>query len=235
MGIASAQAPAPNAQSGTADQAGITGGWQNGDSPNGVGYGLGEMMRRWIVDGEMLGRRMMGGTFGPGTMGPGMAGWQNGATAAPGAGYGQAGGMMGRGMMGGVAGTGQSPMGSAGNAMLSLMAGVSPMHADVEQLLGMSQPDLYHQMAAGQSLAQIAAAKGVTETQLMDGMLAGRRAAFDQAVAAGRMTRGQADAMLGYLQTNLQTMVDTPGMGLGTGGWGMMWSTQPGQPSQSGK
>lgn len=157
---------------------------------------------------------MGGGTKGGGMMGGRMMGS----------------GTMSGGMMGGAAGTVQGHMGIAGDDMISMMAGVTPMHDDVEKMLDMTHQDLYNQMAAGKSLAQIAAEKGVTEQQLVDGIMAGRKAALDEAVAAGRMTRNQADAMLGYMQNNLKTMVNTPGMGLGT-----MWDTQPSQPGQSGR
>ncbi len=107
----------------------------------------------------------------------------------------------------------------------SMMYGLTPMHDDVARYLGMTNQELYDQMAAGMSMVQIAAQKGITEQQLMDAMIAGRWAAYDQAVKAGRMTQAQADAMLQNMKSNLKNMINS--QGYGSSGWGMMWEGQP--------
>lgn len=147
-------------------------------------------------------------------------------------GMGMHGGMMGGrmgGMMGmrggGHHGTQMMNGGFFGMNYESMMYGVTPMHDDVARYMGMTTQDLYNQMAAGMSMVQIAAQRGITEQQLMDTMMAGRRAAYDQAIKAGRMTQAQADAMLQNMNSNLKNMVN--GQGFGSSGWGMMWDYQP--------
>lgn len=105
-----------------------------------------------------------------------------------------------------------------------MMTGMTPMHDDVAMQLGMSIEELYHQMAIGKSMVQLAAEKGITEQQLMDGIMAGRKAAFSQAVDAGHMTQVQADSMLINIENNLKMMIN--GQGTGSTGWGMMWGTK---------
>lgn len=101
--------------------------------------------------------------------------------------------------------------------------GVTQMQDDVSWYLGLRSQDLYIQMASGKSLVEIAAEKGITEQQLIDSVMTGRRVAFDQAVKAGYMTRIYADSMLQNLNSNLKLMVTDHGYG--SSGWSMMWET----------
>ncbi len=103
-------------------------------------------------------------------------------------------------------------------------ASATPMADDIARYLSMTTQDLYNQMVSGKSLVQIAAEKGVTEQQLMDSIMAGQRAAFDQAVKEGRMTQIYADTMLQNINSDLKIMVN--GQGKGSSGWDMMWDTQ---------
>ena len=93
-----------------------------------------------------------------------------------------------------------------------MMGGGDPMNESA-QLLGMTDQDLYNQMMNGKSVVQIAAEKGVTEQQLIDSMMATRRAAYDQAVQQGQMTRLYADTMLMMINNNLKMMINIPGNG----------------------
>ena len=165
--------------------------------PNAQGMGMG-------MHGKMMGG-MMGGMRGQ---------------------MGMRGGMRG-GMNGGAAMQWQMDMSGTGGFSMNheMMFGVTPMHDDVAMQLGMTTQDLYNHMASGKSMVQIAAEKGITEQQLMDNIMAGRRAAYSQAVKDGHMTQPQADAMLQSLNNNLKTMVN--GQGTGASGWSMMWDTQP--------
>lgn len=149
---------------------------------------------------------------------------------------GMMGGMRGRmgmhgGMQGGMHGSAtmqmQMDMSNTGGFSMNheMMFGVAPMHDDVAMQLGMTTQDLYNHMASGKSMVQLAAEKGITEQQLMDNIMAGRTAAYGQAVKEGHMTQAQADAMLQNLNNNLKLMVN--GQGSGATGWGMMWDTQP--------
>jgi hypothetical protein len=153
---------------------------------------------------------------------------QQAAPAQQGWGMGMRGGMMGGRMMGGrgmMQGHMSITAGSGFNMPHeTMMAGVTPMHVDFTQLLGMTTQDLYNQMASGKSLVEIAAEKGITEQQMITGMMTGRRAAFDQAVKQGYMTQMYADTMLTNMESNLKTMMNA--RGVGSGGWDMMWDTQ---------
>ena len=139
---------------------------------------------------------------------------------------GMRGGMHG-GMNGGATMQWQMDMSGSGGFSMNheMMFGVTPMHDDVAMQLGMTTQDLYNLMSSGKSMVQIAKEKGITEQQLMDNIMAGRRAAYSQAVKEGHMTQAQADAMLQSLNNNLKTMVN--GQGTGASGWSMMWDTQP--------
>ena len=70
-----------------------------------------------------------------------------------------------------------------------MMLGVTPMHDDVAQYLGMTTQELYDHMAAGKSMAQVAAEMGFTEQQLMDAVMMGRQAASGKAVQDGYLTQ----------------------------------------------
>ncbi|HEX2981044.1 MAG TPA: hypothetical protein VHO48_12320 [Anaerolineaceae bacterium] len=109
------------------------------------------------------------------------------------------------------------------------MSVITSIREDVAKHLAMTTPDLDNHLAAGKSMVQVAAEKGITEQQLMDAVMASRQTEYDQAVKAGYMTQAQADAMLQYLSSNLGTIVNHPGYG--TNGWGRMWSSQPALPA----
>ncbi len=151
------------------------------------------------------------------------------------------GGMMGGGRMGGgrmaaggstqtYAGAGMTQgqmtgtTGGYGMNNGSMMYGVTPMYDDVASYMGMTAQDLYNQMAAGNSMVQIAAQKGITEQHLMDAIMTGRYAAYGQAIKGGYMTQAQANTMYQNMNNNLKNMVN--GQGYGSSGWSMMWDTQ---------
>ena len=99
---------------------------------------------------------------------------------APGSGYGR--GMMGGGMMG-YAGTGvEGPMHDA-------------MVAAFAQKLGITVDDLNARLAKGETMAQIAASKGLTSAEFYTLMKDARSQAIDQAVKDGTLTQAQADWM----------------------------------------
>ncbi len=97
----------------------------------------------------------------------------------------------------------------------------------VAKLLGVSTSDVAAERQAGESLVQIAAAKGVDEARLIDAILASRKATLDAQVKAGTITQGQADLMLSRMQTQVKTAVErttvgpmgqASGAGVGIGG-----------------
>jgi hypothetical protein len=89
------------------------------------------------------------------------------------------------------------------------------MH-EAAQLLGMTDQDLYNQMMTGKSMVQIAVERGMTEQQLMDSMMAARRAAYNYAVQQGQMTQMYADTMLMMISNNARMVMNMPGYGAGS-------------------
>jgi hypothetical protein len=96
------------------------------------------------------------------------------------------------------------------------------MHDDLEELLGIGEADIHAAMVEGKSLVHIAAEKGVSEAQLTQALLDGRKAALDRAVENGRLTQTQADEMYGFMETNIKAMVNTPGIASMHGARGIM-------------
>jgi hypothetical protein len=65
--------------------------------------------------------------------------------------------------------------------------------------LGMTADDLTKALADGRGVADLAKEKGVELTAVTGAMEAARKAAFDQLVTAGTMTREQADQMIDHM------------------------------------
>jgi hypothetical protein len=113
-------------------------------------------------------------------------------SSTPGSGYGRGGmmngsaaGSMGRGgMMGARAGSDDLD-GPMHDEMIAALAGK----------LGLSVDDLNARLAKGETMAQIATAKGLTTAQFSELMTQVRAAALDQAVKDGSLTQAQADWM----------------------------------------
>jgi hypothetical protein len=103
------------------------------------------------------------------------------------------GGMMGQGMMGGM---------MSGNhaQMHNTMMGANGMHEQVwtavAQKLGMTYAELNTATQNGQTVAQLAQAKGVSLDALKTAAQAAMKASFADLVKQGVMTQAQADAML---------------------------------------
>lgn len=106
--------------------------------------------------------------------------------AGAGTGYGMGagpGGGMGRGMMGNQAAGNQD--GILHDAMITVFA----------EKLGLSVNDLNARLANGETMAQIAASKGLTADEFTTVMTDARNQAIDQAVKEGTLTQAQADWM----------------------------------------
>ncbi|HEY9076603.1 MAG TPA: hypothetical protein VIO61_08680 [Anaerolineaceae bacterium] len=101
----------------------------------------------------------------------------------------------GPGMMGGRGGRG----GMAGAGMMANMAASTPLHdlmiAAQAGKLGLSADELNSKLAAGQTLWQIAQAKGWTAEQFSKAMQDAHVQALDEAVKKGLITKEQADWM----------------------------------------
>ena len=73
---------------------------------------------------------------------------------------------------------------------------------EVTTLLGMTEQEIQAQRQEGKSLVQIAATEDVTEAQLVEAIMAGKRAAIQEKVAAGTLTQEQANVMLAAMEQN---------------------------------
>lgn len=83
----------------------------------------------------------------------------------------------------------------------------------IEDLLGMTAEELQAERQAGQSLAQIAADKGISEATLIQTILDAKQAQLAQLVADGKITQAQMDFMLERVQTQTQAMVGRTNVG----------------------
>ena len=87
--------------------------------------------------------------------------------------------------------------------------------------LGMPQTDLVTQLQGGQTIAQVASDKNVALDTIVNAFVATRQARMAQAVAAGRMTQAQADAMQATMRANVTARLSQPwspqGPGAGAG------------------
>jgi len=94
----------------------------------------------------------------------------------------------------------------------------------VAKLLGVQPADVAAQRQAGQSLAQIAQAKGISEDKVVEAILADRKATLDARVWAGTLNAEQEKLMLERMRTQVKSAVERTSvgpMGLANGvAWG---------------
>ena len=154
-----------------------------------------------------------GQTATPGTPPPGTPGGRFGAGGPF--------GMFGRGAANGdVNGDATCPMTGApvGAMMGGYGFGDGAVPDAVLKQLGMTADQVLAGRKAGQSLAQIAQAKGVDKAKLVATILAEHKTFLDGQVKAGTLTQAQADAMQGMMQSRVEWMVDQTTTGPGAGG-----------------
>jgi uncharacterized protein YidB (DUF937 family) len=82
--------------------------------------------------------------------------------------------------------------------------------------LGLTPSELVAQWRAGRSLAQIAAERGVDEATLRQALANQVQARLDEAVAAGRLSREEADARLAQAQQRIGQWITTSPPAAGT-------------------
>jgi len=75
--------------------------------------------------------------------------------------------------------------------------------------LGISEDQLRTELEGGKTLAQVAQAHGKSVTGLVDALVAEAKKHVDAAVAAGRLTKSQADQMLNDLRDRITSMVNS--------------------------
>jgi len=98
-------------------------------------------------------------------------------------------------------------------------------HEAVGELLGLTPEEIHALRYEGKSLAEIAAAQGVSEDELVAAILEARQEVVQQRVEAGTLTQEQADQMLGVMEQNLHQAVNRTTLGppedRGTCGFGL--------------
>ena len=122
-----------------------------------------------------------------------------------------------------------------------------PMWQTLADKLGMSANDLVNELKGGKSVADVAAAKGVSEQTLIDALVAAQNDALDLRVQDGFLTQAQADAIKQAQASRVKYMLEQKGFGFGGGfgpggmmggygpGWGgMMGGFGPGRGGMMG-
>lgn len=117
----------------------------------------------------------------------------------------------------------------------------------VSTLLGLTPAEIQTQLQNGQSLVEIAATKGVTESALVDAILTPMKQQVQQMVTAGYLTQQQAEQRVQLMTQNIQAAVNAKGAvynganglnGYGMmGGWGSMmrgWNGNQGNTNGAG-
>jgi lambda repressor-like predicted transcriptional regulator len=114
----------------------------------------------------------------------------------------------------------------------------------IAKALGMTEADLMTAMRGGKTITQLAQEKNVSTDTIVNALVAAEKAQLDQAVADGRLTQAQADALLKVARVMAPSYLEGtgkfggkfgPGMmggrgghGMGRGGdWGAPPSTAP--------
>jgi hypothetical protein len=97
--------------------------------------------------------------------------------------------------------------------------------------LGMTEAELRSQLAGGKTLAEVAKAKGKSVDGLVSALVADEKKELDAAVAAGRLTREQADTILESAKQRATDLVNGEGPlrvhGRFGGPPGPLWSGRP--------
>ncbi len=94
--------------------------------------------------------------------------------------------------------------------------------AAAANVLGLDRTTLVAELNAGKTIADVAQAHDVALDRIVDAAVAPRADSLKQAVADGRFTQAQADAMLATMKTNLTAQLSAPhavtprGTGTGT-------------------
>ena len=90
--------------------------------------------------------------------------------------------------------------------------GVGRLAAEaIAKAAGVTVEELHEARHDGQSLAEIAAAKGISRETLIDRLVALAEERLDKGVAAGRLTAAQAEERKAGLEERIGTMVDRTG------------------------
>lgn len=96
--------------------------------------------------------------------------------------------------------------------------------------LGLTDTQLFQQLASGKSLAQIATAKGKSVSGLEQAMTAAEKKGLDRLVAAKALTQAQENQVLKRFSTNLSQRVNSKGLGMPPSPLFRLFKTRPARP-----
>lgn len=82
---------------------------------------------------------------------------------------------------------------------------------EAAKILGMEQDQLKKELAAGKSISEVAADKGVSEAVLTEKLLAVRTAKLEEAVQAGKITKERADTIRSKLSAHIGSKLNQKG------------------------
>jgi AraC-like DNA-binding protein len=109
---------------------------------------------------------------------------------------------------------GERGLGRGGRAGMGGMASM----ATIAQTLGITESELITALQAGKSVAAIATERQIDLNRVINAVVTEQTTLLNQAVAEGRLTQAQADQMLATLRANLPHLLNLQGgMGLGFG------------------
>ncbi|MEZ4768013.1 MAG: hypothetical protein R2844_06240 [Caldilineales bacterium] len=111
----------------------------------------------------------------------------------------------------------------------------SSLTAVAAQVIGIEQAELVAELNAGATIADVAAGYGVEPQAIVDAYVQPRIDTLDAAVAAGRITQDQADAMLAQMEAQVSAQLTEAWQAQGNGyGNGTCDGTCTGTPGQNG-
>lgn len=111
----------------------------------------------------------------------------------------------------------------------------SSLTAVAADVIGIEQADLVAELTAGATIADVAAEYNVDAQAIVDAYVQPRTDTLDAAVAAGRITQDQADAMLAQMEDMIGAKLDQAWQAQGNGyGNGACDGTCIGTPGQGG-
>ncbi|HZJ02988.1 MAG TPA: hypothetical protein VFE20_04780 [Thermoleophilia bacterium] len=107
--------------------------------------------------------------------------------------------------------------GPAPGVAAGICNGVGVAAERVTDLLGLTSEEIQDERLAGKSLADIAADEDVPQDELVEAMLEPRRAAMEQAVADGRITKEQSELRLEQMEQMVRERTSSEELGNGFG------------------
>lgn len=93
-----------------------------------------------------------------------------------------------------------------------LRTGCFPIVNEAAQAIGMDPSELRGQLAQGRSIAEAAAGRGISESDLAERLLDARTSKLNEAVRSGAMARERADSILAKMKSHIGYMLRKKGL-----------------------